>query len=98
MLFEASGASNPADPPVWGHGQSDNSSNHSCTFLDAKVARMPNARSAGDAASMLVFNLPVGEVKACRVVVGVRSDRRSSAICDRLEDLLGDLALEADLG
>lgn len=66
--------------------------------MDAKVARIPNARSAGDAASMLAFNLPAGEVKACKVVEGERSERRSSEMCDRLDDLVGDLVLEADLG
>lgn len=59
---------------------------------------MPNALSAGEAASMLAFNLPVGEVKACRVVAGVRSESRSSEAWDRLEDLVGDLVLEEDLG
>lgn len=60
---------------------------------------MANARSAGEAASILAFNLPVGEVRACRVVAGVRSERRSSeSRCDRLEDLVGDLVLDEDLG
>lgn len=97
ILFEA-GISNPDDLPVCDHGQFDNSSSHSCTFFDARVARIPNARSAGEAASILAFNLPVGEVKACRVVAGVRLERRSSETRDRLEDLVGDLVLEADLG
>ena len=89
FLLFAAGISNPAEPPLAGHGHCDNSSTHSCIFFDAKVALIPNALSLGVAASMLAFNLPDGFVKASRVVAGERSDRMSSVMRVRVGDREG---------
>jgi len=88
-LFTA-GTSKPAEPSPDGHDQAESSSTHSCIFLDAMVALMPNARSLGVAASTLALSLPDGFVKASRVVVGDRSDRISSVIRCRVGDRVGD--------
>jgi hypothetical protein len=88
VLF-AAGISKPIDPPSAGQGQADNSSTHSCIFLDASVAWRPNARSEGVAASMLAFNLPDGLVNASRVVAGERSDNISSFSLGRVGDREG---------
>lgn len=78
----AKGTSNPVAPALFGQGQEDSSSTHSWIFLLANVARTPNARSLGVAASTLARSLPEGEVevKASRVVVGERSERISSVM------------------